>query len=52
MENFTIKQKFTGLEKSEYRERLNSYIKRLKKETKKMNTPRFGSKFFNYKVDH
>lgn len=51
MENFTIKQKVTGLEKSEYRERLNSYVKRLKKETKKIKTPSFGFKFFNYKVN-
>ena len=51
MENFTIKQKVTGLEKSAYRERVSTNVKRLRKGMKNLKNPQFGFTFFNYKVN-
>ena len=47
MENFTIKQKVTGLEKKITKQQISKYAKKLKTETSKLKNASFGLKYFN-----
>ena len=47
MENFTIKQKFTGLESSERHERMTKAVSQIKKQASKVKNLTFGLGIFN-----